>query len=100
MAKIRDYECSICMLLMIEPVTLPCKHELCYKCFTSHLAKTNQCCPFCRVRIATWMRKEMRMNRVVNKEKWLLIQKLFPKQVKCVMEGKELVSDDGMVPFR
>lgn len=94
MAKIRDYECSICMLLMIEPVTLPCKHELCYKCFTSHLAKTNQCCPFCRVRIATWMRKEMRMNRVVNKEKWLLIQKLFPKQVKCVMEGKELVSDD------
>lgn len=96
MASARDYECSICMMLMIEPVLLPCKHELCYKCFMLNYTNTSDQCPFCRVRIATWARKAIKTNRVINTAKWDLIKKLFPEKVKCILEGKDVISDEGI----
>ena len=96
MSTLRDYECPICMIIMIQPVTLPCTHELCLKCFNAGYQNTNALCPFCRVRISTWARHSMKSKTLVNETKWQLIQKLFPEKVEQVMSGKEFCSDDGI----
>jgi len=57
---------------------------------------TSDQCPFCRVRIATWARKAIKTNRVINTAKWDLIKKLFPEKVKCILEGKDVISDEGI----
>ena len=96
MSTLRDYKCPICMIIMIQPVTLPCTHELCLKCFNAGYQNTSALCPFCRVRISTWARYSMKSKTLVNETKWQLIQKLFPEKVEQVMSGKEFSSDDGI----
>ncbi|KAM4708219.1 LON peptidase N-terminal domain and RING finger protein 1 [Discoglossus pictus] len=42
-----DFECSLCMRLLYEPVTTPCGHTFCKKCLERCLDHTPQC-PLCK----------------------------------------------------
>mgnify|MGYP003297681957 CR=1 FL=1 len=43
----QEYECLICMDLLIEPITTLCGHTFCRFCLTEYL-KNNKNCPLCR----------------------------------------------------
>lgn len=92
--KLEDNICPICLYIFIEPVTMPCKHELCLTCFKQNVQEANFCCPMCRVRISTWARKAARNNTLVNEEKWSAIKAAFPKQVKSRLEGLETEDEE------
>ena len=42
-----DTECFICFTIMVEPVTLPCKHTFCRECLRKFF-QTKVECPMCR----------------------------------------------------
>lgn len=83
-----DVTCPICLDIYIEPVTMPCGHELCLPCFKSMTDLTNFLCPMCRQRISTWYRNAANSNTLVNKDRWKFIQNHFSKELKNRIEGK------------
>ncbi|CAI9099952.1 OLC1v1036855C1 [Oldenlandia corymbosa var. corymbosa] len=54
--------CSICMLLPDRPVTTPCGHNFCLKCFQKWVAQGKNTCANCRNLIPSKMAKEPRIN--------------------------------------
>ena len=87
--------CPICLQLLIQPVVMPCKHELCMPCFKANVEETSLRCPMCRVRISNWARKKAREGTLVDKARWSLIQKLFPERCEKRLRGEE---DDDDLP--
>ncbi|XP_012555355.1 E3 ubiquitin-protein ligase rnf168 [Hydra vulgaris] len=82
-----DFLCPICLQILIEPVQMPCKHELCMDCFKQHVYNTSLTCPMCRLRISVWARKNTKTNSLVNTDRWDLIKKMFPERVKRRLDG-------------
>lgn len=69
-----DVKCLVCLSIMIEPVSFPCKHSLCYECFTTHMRETSINCHVCRQRVGTWARVATKENRLINRHFWKQIQ--------------------------
>jgi len=42
-----DVDCAVCYTIMVEPVTLPCKHTFCRECLRSFFIHKMEC-PLCR----------------------------------------------------
>lgn len=84
-----DFLCPICLQLLIEPVVMPCNHELCKVCFTQNVQEANLQCPICRLRISSWARKQARNGTLICQERWELIQRLFPKKCERRMTGDD-----------
>ncbi|XP_062570577.1 E3 ubiquitin-protein ligase RNF169-like [Saccostrea cucullata] len=82
-----DCMCPICMCILVEPVTMPCKHTLCYPCFKQNVEEASLACPMCRVRIAVWARRGAKNGTLVNKKLWNQIQQLFPEKVEKRQKG-------------
>lgn len=97
-ARLRDFMCPICLSLLIEPVTLPCKHEFCKVCFKESVEKATLCCPLCRLRVSSWSRKATNEGTLVNNDRWKLIQRLFPEQVHNTFNdlSNDVFDEDGM----
>ncbi|WAR28275.1 RN169-like protein [Mya arenaria] len=87
--NLEDNICPICLYIFIQPVTMPCKHELCLGCFQQNVQEANFVCPMCRIRISTWARRASRKKELVNEERWSAIKKSFPDQVRARLEGFE-----------
>ena len=49
-AVVEDYNCPICLDLLLEPVVGACGHEFCKDCYTRWLARSRAypTCPLCR----------------------------------------------------
>ncbi|KAM4042865.1 E3 ubiquitin-protein ligase RNF168 isoform 1-T4 [Anomaloglossus baeobatrachus] len=86
--------CGICREILLEPVTLPCSHILCHPCFQSTVEKASLCCPYCRLRVSNWARKNARANTLVNKELWEIIQKQYPAECERRARGQDTAEDD------
>jgi len=84
-----DFLCPICLQLLIEPVVMPCSHELCKLCFTQNVQEANLQCPICRLRISSWARKQARNGTLICQERWELIQRLFPKKCERRLAGED-----------
>lgn len=86
--SLSDCMCSICLEILVEPVTMPCKHEICLNCFETMLDKTNLMCPMCRMRISNWSRQAANNKALVDQKRWKQIQDSFPSEIKQRIEGK------------
>ena len=86
---LEDVTCKICLNVMIRPVSLPCKHDLCYACYENCVEKANLSCPMCRKRISVWCRQAAKNKSVVNESLWAKIQAQFPELVKSQNDGTE-----------
>ena len=93
--SLNDCSCPICLEILVEPVQMPCHHELCLPCFKSMIDQTNLLCPICRLRISTWSRNASNSNTLINQARWEQIQRKFPNEIKVRMEGKtaQVISD-------
>ena len=94
--SLEENTCPICMYILIQPVTMPCNHELCLPCFKQNVEEANFCCPMCRLRISTWTRKASRNKALVNQERWKEIMRLFPERVNKRLNGEEDDDLDGI----
>ncbi|NXS91581.1 RN168 ligase, partial [Jacana jacana] len=88
--SLSDCLCQICMEILVEPVTLPCSHTLCNSCFQLTVEKASLCCPFCRRRVSSWARYNVRRNTLINWELWEKIQKSYPKECERRINGQDL----------
>merc|ERR1712048_1354020 len=64
--------------ILIEPVVMPCSHELCLACFKPHLDQTSLCCPICRRRVSNWVRSKD--GKLVDVDRWNTILQQFPER--------------------
>ncbi|ESQ46164.1 hypothetical protein EUTSA_v10000657mg [Eutrema salsugineum] len=63
LAAIRiNMNCTICKDLLERPVTTPCGHNICLKCFEKWLRDRNVTCPDCRFAIPRKIRTNPRIN--------------------------------------
>ncbi|XP_039295616.1 E3 ubiquitin-protein ligase rnf168 [Nilaparvata lugens] len=90
--KLDDVMCPVCRSVIIEPVSLPCEHSLCYFCFDKTIESNTLTCPVCRKRIGGWLRSATKSKSLINQQFWSEIQKQFPKEVECKQAGE----DDGV----
>jgi len=78
-----DFSCNICFEILVEPIILPCNHELCLACFRSMIVSKNFLCPMCRKKIPQVYRKkrESNLRLFVDDSRWNTIKQAFPHQV-------------------
>ncbi len=99
--RLSECLCPICMSILIEPVTMPCNHELCMPCFKQNVEEANFTCPMCRLRISNWARRAARENRLINRKRWQEILAAFPEQCRKRLEGEDDDDDymEGMQKY-
>ena len=83
--------CPVCWSILIEPVTLPCKHHLCRECFDGSMEMANLTCPLCRKRVGAWMRQGKK-GGLVNAQLWKHIQANYADYISIKQRG----GDDGL----
>jgi hypothetical protein len=79
-----DCTCPICFEILIEPVLMPCKHELCLECFDQIKDLLNLECPICRVEIG----KFTNSRSLINWDRWKKIETKFSKEIKLRRDGR------------
>ncbi|XP_025078895.1 E3 ubiquitin-protein ligase rnf168-like isoform X2 [Pomacea canaliculata] len=89
-----ECKCPICMYILIEPVTLPCAHELCMPCYKKNVEEGSFTCPLCRTRISNWARKATKNNTLLDQKRWEQVKKLFPEKVQRRLDGLDDVTDE------
>ncbi|KAL2547258.1 E3 ubiquitin-protein ligase [Forsythia ovata] len=57
--------CSICMQLLDRPVSTPCGHNFCLKCFQKWVGQGKRTCAICREMIPSKMAREPRINSAI-----------------------------------
>ncbi|XP_047523492.1 E3 ubiquitin-protein ligase RNF169-like [Pieris napi] len=97
--EIKDVICSICQSILIEPVTLPCYHDFCENCFNGSIENNALCCPLCRLRIGSWVRKATKQKNLVNIQLWNFIQNKFSQEVHKKLNGEDIpLSPEQILP--
>ncbi|XP_050456288.1 uncharacterized protein LOC126854012 isoform X1 [Cataglyphis hispanica] len=86
---LRDLMCPVCRGILIEPVTLPCTHNLCLRCLKGTFEHNSLSCPLCRVRVGSWLRNATKSETLVNHGLWELIRAKFPKEIENKHNGEE-----------
>ena len=88
--NIRDFICPVCRGILIEPVTLPCTHNLCHGCLKGTFEHNSLNCPLCRVRVGSWVRTATKSETLVNNALWQLIRTRFPKEIESKRNGDDV----------
>ncbi|EAZ30098.1 hypothetical protein OsJ_14159 [Oryza sativa Japonica Group] len=58
----KNINCSFCMLLPERPVTTPCGHNFCLKCFRRWIENGKRACVICRAPITQKVAQDLRIN--------------------------------------
>lgn len=64
-------------------------------CFKQNVEEAHFTCPICRLRISSWARKQSRLGRLVDEERWQQIQETFPHLCQKRLNGDDEDSDYG-----
>ncbi|XP_032364864.1 zinc finger protein RFP [Etheostoma spectabile] len=90
-----QFQCSICLDVFTDPVTIPCGHNFCKTCITEHWDTTDQyLCPMCKEAFKT--RPDFRINTLLSE---MVAQFRQSAQQKASSSSSEQqVSKPGEVP--
>ncbi|XP_014254727.1 E3 ubiquitin-protein ligase rnf168-like [Cimex lectularius] len=86
---VQDVLCPICWEIYIEPVSLPCNHDVCLNCLQRTVEKNSLVCPICRKRIGTFLRLAKNLKKIVNQPFWEEVKSQFPNEIKKKQKGKD-----------
>jgi len=84
---LKDVTCPVCFSILIEPVSLRCRHPLCLACYTKTLSTTSSSCPICRERIGNWGRKSAKEGNLVDSRLWNFLKDRFKERVEARLNG-------------
>lgn len=87
--RLQDLMCPVCRGILIEPVTLPCTHNLCLRCLKGTFEHNSLSCPLCRLRVGSWLRTATKSETLVNHGLWEFIRTKFSKEVEDKHNGEE-----------
>ena len=73
-----DCSCLICSEILIDPVLMPCKHEMCLECLHKLELYSKRSCPFCRTDISSYFEDA---HSYINLERGLIIERQFPSEI-------------------
>lgn len=73
----RDFECSICLSLLCQPVSVACGHSFCKTCLVQCQVHQIERCPVCRASLPPLLEPPSRMS--VNVTLQHLIERVFPR---------------------
>ncbi|KAJ0181280.1 hypothetical protein K1T71_003365 [Dendrolimus kikuchii] len=88
--ELKDVLCSICQSILTEPVTLPCFHDFCHRCFNGSIQNNALCCPLCRLRIGSWLRTATKKKNLINLQLWNFIKTKFCREIDTKTNGGEI----------
>lgn len=100
---LNDCTCPICLDVLVEPISTPCRHELCLACFKSiKTSPTHFECPLCRRACGEWARRiEADDSSAVDRKRWQEIQVAFAYEIRMKCEGKSSqIVMDAMHAYR
>ncbi|KAG7471126.1 hypothetical protein MATL_G00121070 [Megalops atlanticus] len=86
---LEEARCPVCLEILLEPVTMPCKHSVCLPCFKQSVEFTSLCCPLCRLRVSSWARRQSLKKSLINAELWDMVRQSYPERCKRRMEMRE-----------
>ncbi|XP_030632971.1 E3 ubiquitin-protein ligase RNF169 [Chanos chanos] len=86
---LEEARCPVCSEILLEPVTMPCRHSVCLHCFKRTVELSSLCCPLCRLRVSSWARKQSREKSLVNTELWEMVRQSYPERCKRRMEQRD-----------
>ncbi|XP_076832506.1 E3 ubiquitin-protein ligase RNF169 [Brachyhypopomus gauderio] len=86
---LEEARCPVCLEILLEPVTMPCRHSVCLHCFKRTVEFTSLCCPLCRLRVSSWARKQSREKKLVNAELWDMVRQSYPERCKRRIEQRD-----------
>ncbi|XP_064423059.1 LON peptidase N-terminal domain and RING finger protein 1 [Latimeria chalumnae] len=75
--SISDFECSLCIRLIFEPVTTPCGHTFCKKCLERGLDHS-PCCPLCKESLREYLKNRKHNCTVLIQE---ILSVAFPSEL-------------------
>lgn len=84
-----DVQCTVCMGIFVEPVTLPCFHTVCKVCFEKTIDNNTLACPLCRKYVGGWVRQRQKNGLMVNQQLWKFIQQQFGHHVEKKIRGED-----------
>ena len=90
-----DVQCTVCMGIFIEPVTLPCFHTVCKLCFEKTIDNNTLSCPLCRKYVGGWVRQRQKNGLMVNQTLWGFISQHFQTHVQKKLRGEDDEDIDG-----
>lgn len=93
--ELNDVICSICQSILVEPVTLPCFHDFCQRCFNGSIENNSLCCPLCRLRIGSWLRSATKQKNLVNFKLWEYIKNNFVYEIDKKLKGEDINLSEG-----
>ncbi|GAA6097422.1 E3 ubiquitin-protein ligase RNF169 [Tachysurus ichikawai] len=89
---LEEARCPVCCEILLEPVTMPCRHSVCLQCFKRTVECSGLCCPSCRLRVSSWARnKQSREKSLVNTELWDMVRKSYPERCVRRLEQRDRV---------
>ncbi|XP_065211685.1 E3 ubiquitin-protein ligase rnf168-like [Planococcus citri] len=97
--NVEEYICPICREILLEPVTLPCKHTSCYDCLEKTLDSNKYQCFLCRKFIGSWYRNARLKKKLVNEKLWKLIQDKFNDFVVKKRNGETIEIISTQIPI-
>ncbi|KAM9469378.1 E3 ubiquitin-protein ligase RNF169 [Clarias gariepinus] len=95
---LEEARCPVCLEILLEPVTMPCRHSVCLHCFKRTVECSGLCCPSCRLRVSSWARNKLsREKSLVNTELWDMVRQSYPEKCGRRLEQRDRVkaSEDG-----
>lgn len=93
-----DIICPICKDIMVQPIKLPCSHELCKKCLVDNAELVSFNCPICRLRFSNHLRRT-KLDAMINLTKDGLIKAMFAERYEKIKDGT-LDDDDVLIEER
>ncbi|KAF4086113.1 hypothetical protein AMELA_G00103040 [Ameiurus melas] len=89
---LEEARCPVCLEILLEPVTMPCRHSVCLQCFKRTVECSGLCCPSCRLRVSSWARnKQSREKSLVNTELWEMVRQTYPERCGRRLEQRDRV---------
>ncbi|KAG7321815.1 hypothetical protein KOW79_014673 [Hemibagrus wyckioides] len=89
---LEEARCPVCLEILLEPVTMPCRHSVCLHCFKRTVECSGLCCPSCRLRVSSWARnKQSREKSLVNTELWDMVRQSYPERCGRRLEQRDRV---------
>lgn len=92
---LQDVQCTVCMGIFVEPVTLTCFHTVCKICFEKTIDNNTLACPLCRKYVGGWVRQRQKNGLMVNQNLWKFIQEQFGHHVEKKLKGEDDEEIDG-----
>ncbi|KAL0482332.1 hypothetical protein AKO1_012955 [Acrasis kona] len=98
--KADNFNCIVCLKLIVEPVALPCSHSFCKTCMENVLKQPRRICPLCRSDVSFLNAEDLRPNAMLKELLTIVFKDEYAERVAEIEEERRLASTFNTVRKR